>query len=439
LPELAGLARVLGSSGSTVRVIPARHFRGRFSLPGDKSLCHRLALLGAMADGETRIANFSTGADCASTLACLADLGVELQRDGSQVRLRGRGPEGLRAAPGPLDAGNSGSTLRMLAGVLAGRPFQSVLTGDSSLVRRPVERLAEPLRAMGAEVETRAGRPPLTIRGGPLQGVHWRLPVASAQVKTAIVLAGLQAEGTTRVTEPAPSRDHTERLLPHFGVRVARQDGGLSVQGGARLAPAVFTVPGDVSSAAFLIVAALLLPDSELRIDHLLLNPLRTGFLDVLKAMGGAIESGVEAAEPEPVGWVLARSSRLQGATVAGAAIPALIDELPALAVAGAYAQGAFSVSNAEELRVKESDRIAALGEGLTRMGAAFEERPDGFTIHGGRPLRGARVRSHGDHRLAMALSVAALAAQGESEIEDAGCAAVSFPEFHELLARATA
>lgn len=422
-----------------MRVTPARRFRGRFLLPGDKSLCHRLALLGAVAEGDTRVDNFSTAADCSATLSCLAALGVEMRRDAQRLTIHGRGPGALRPAERDLDAGNSGSTLRMLAGVLAGRPFRSVLTGDGSLKRRPLERLAAPLRAMGARVDTLDGRPPLSILGGPLRGIRWQLPMASAQVKTAVLLAGLQAEGTTTVEEPAPSRDHTERLLPVFGVSVERHGLAASVRGGARLAPVALAAPGDVSSAAFLIVAALLLPDAEVRIDHVLLNPLRTAFLDVLKAMGGRIETGIDAAEPEPVGWIVARSSRLRGASVAGAAIPALIDEIPALAVAAAHAEGCFTVSDAQELRVKESDRIAALAEGLSRMGVAIEERADGFVIQGGRPLRGARVRSHGDHRLAMALSVAALAAEGETELEDAGCVAVSFPEFYQLLARGTA
>jgi 3-phosphoshikimate 1-carboxyvinyltransferase len=423
-----------------VRVNSARRFRGRFVLPGDKSLCHRLALLGALAEGETRVDNFATGADCAATLACLDALGVELRREAAgRLAIRGRGPGALRPAPRELDAGNSGSTLRMLAGVLAGRPFRSVLTGDESLRRRPIERVAAPLRAMGATVETRDGRPPLAVQGGALRGVSWRLPVASAQVKTAVLLAGLQAEGTTSVEEPAPSRDHTERLLPLFGARVERAERTVALAGGARLAPVSIEAPGDVSSAAFLIVAALLLPDSELRIERVLLNPLRTAFLDVLKAMGGRIETGIDAPEPEPVGWVAARSSALRGVALAGAAIPALIDEIPALAVAAARATGSFTVSDARELRVKESDRIAAIAQGLGRMGVPVQEHEDGFEIQGVPKLRGARLASHGDHRLAMALSVAALAAEGESEIEDAGCVSVSFPEFYELLERATA
>jgi 3-phosphoshikimate 1-carboxyvinyltransferase len=414
----------------------ARRFRGRFTVPGDKSLSHRLALLGALAEGESRIEGFSTAADCASTLSCLRDLGVAVRHEGAAVRIRGRGPGGLAPPDGPLDAGNSGSTLRMLAGVLAGRPFRSVLTGDESLRRRPVERVARPLRAMGAAALTTEGRPPLTIDGGPLRGIAWPLEVASAQVKTAVLLAGLQAEGVTTVQEPALSRDHTERLLPLFGVTPRRDGLAVSVAGGASLRPVQWTVPGDVSSAAFLVVAALVRPESEVRIDGVLLNPQRTAFLDVLSRMGARIETGLVAEDPEPVGWIVARTSPLHGVDVPADLVPSLIDEVPALAVAGALAQGSFRISGAGELRVKESDRIAALAEGLGRLGAAVEERPDGLVVHGGRPLRGAQVSAQGDHRIAMALAVAALAVEGETEIEGADCVAVSFPEFFECLER---
>jgi 3-phosphoshikimate 1-carboxyvinyltransferase len=419
-----------------LRLTTAPAFRGRFTLPGDKSLSHRMALLGALADGETRIGNYSTAADCESTLRCLESLGVEVRREQRSVSVLGAGPDGLSAAPGPLDAGNSGSTLRMLAGVLAGRPFRTVVTGDASLCRRPAERVATPLRAMGARVETTDGRPPMSITGGDLRGVTWDLAVPSAQVKTAILLAGLQAEGTTTVRETLPSRDHTERLLPLFGVPLEVAPDAVSVRRQDALRPAVLEVPGDVSSAAFLVVAALIVPDSEVRIDRVLLNPRRTAFLDVLRAMGGDLRTGVDETTPEHVGWIEARSSRLEGVRVAPEIVPGLIDELPALAVAAVHARGTFTVSGASELRVKESDRIAALAEGLGRMGAAVDEHPDGFTVHGGRRLEGAVVTGQGDHRIAMALAVAALAAEGETEIVDAACASVSFPEFYDVLAR---
>jgi 3-phosphoshikimate 1-carboxyvinyltransferase len=421
-----------------LRLSAASRFRGRFALPGDKSLCHRLAILGALAEGETRIGNFSTAADCDSTLRCLGLLGVESSRQPGTVLVTGSGVRSLTSPPGPLPAGNSGSTLRMLAGVLAGRPFRSTITGDASLCRRPVERVARPLRAMGATIETMEGRPPLTIEGGRLRAIDWTLEVPSAQVKTAILLAGLDAEGATSVREGQPSRDHTERLLPAFGVAVeVASDGALAVRGsGEPLRPLAWDAPGDVSSAAFLVVAALIRPDSHVRIEDVLLNPRRTAFLEVLRAMGARVEWQAVTSAPEPVGWIEAESSRLVGVDVAPGLVPSLIDEVPALAVAAAFADGTTRITGAGELRVKESDRIAALAEGLRRLGAAVAETPDGLAIDGGRPLRGAEVRSHGDHRIAMALSVAALAAEGDTRIEEAECAAVSFPEFYALLRR---
>ena len=422
-----------------MRIEPAPFFRGRFTLPGDKSISHRAAILGAMAEGTTRVRNYSSAADCASTLACLRGLGVEVRRVGTEVVIESGGVGAWRAPAAVLDAENSGSTIRMLAGALAGRPFRSVLTGDESLRRRPVERVAAPLRAMGATVLTTGGKPPLTIEGGRLRGLTYDLPVASAQVKTAVLLAGLQAEGRTTVREPAPSRDHTERMLPAFGVTVQRDGLAATVRGGARLRGTEVAVPGDASSAAFLVVAALVLPESEVRLDGVLLSPPRTAFLDVLRAMGGRVEVRLEATDPEPVGSIVACSSRLRGTTVDPALVPSLIDEVPALAAAAAFAEGTFTVTGAGELRVKESDRIAALAEGLAALGARVRELADGLVVEGGARLRGARVRSHGDHRIAMALSVAALAAEGATEVEGAECVAVSFPDFYALLARARA
>jgi 3-phosphoshikimate 1-carboxyvinyltransferase len=438
-PSLATIGAPSVVRWQPLRIEGASHFRGHFRVPGDKSISHRAALFGAMARGETRISGFSSAADCASTLSCLQALGVGVRLDGPSVILDGQGLEGLRPPHDALDAGNSGSTLRMLAGILAGRPFRSVLTGDASLRRRPVERVAAPLRAMGAKVESTDGRPPLTLEGGALHGIHWDLPVASAQVKTAVLLAGLQGDGVTSVREPEMSRDHTERLLPAFGVGVERRGLEVSVYGGTPLRGAVIDVPGDASSAAFLVVAALLLPGSEVRIDGVLLNSTRTAFLEVLREMGGEIETGVDRGAPEPVGHIVARSSRLRGTTIAPQTVPALIDEVPALAVAGALAEGTFRLEGAAELRVKESDRIAALAEGLRRMGASVEERPDGLTVEGNARLHGAAVRTFGDHRIAMALAVAALAAKGDTEIEDAECASVSFPEFYDYLRRGVA
>jgi 3-phosphoshikimate 1-carboxyvinyltransferase len=424
-------------SARFVRLRRVSRFHGSFALAGDKSISHRLALLGALAHGRTTIGNFSAAADCQSTLDCLASMGVPVARHGPEVTIDGRGPESWYAPSAPLDAGNSGSTLRMLAGPLAGRPFRATLSGDASLNRRPMERVAAPLRAMGARIQTTDGRPPMTIEGGGLSGIEWRLEVASAQVKTAVLLAGLQADGTTTVHEPQASRDHTERLLPAFGVEVRADGDALSVRR-QDLRAFSMDVPGDVSSAAFLLVAALVLPDAHVRVERVLLNPRRTAFLDVLRAMGGDLTVGVDSEAPEPVGWIEARSSRLHGIAVDPGVVPALIDEVPALAVAAALAEGRFTVSGAAELRVKESDRIAALADGLGKMGAAVEERPDGLVIEGGRPLHGASVASHDDHRIAMALAVAALAADGETEIEGGACVAVSFPDFPDLVARAS-
>lgn len=425
-------------SRPTLRIDPAPHFRGRFRLPGDKSISHRAALLGAMARGRTRIDNYSEAADCTSTLACLSRLGVSVERDGPRVRIDSQGIEAWQASAAVLDCENSGSTIRMLAGALAGRPFRSVLTGDESLRRRPLERVAAPLRQMGATITTTEGRPPISIDGGRLRGIDYALPVASAQVKTAVLLAGLQAEGTTLVSEPSPSRDHTERMLPVFGAPVERQGLRAAVRGGTRLRGADVRVPGDASSAAFLVVAALVLPDSEVVVEDVLLSPTRVAFVEVLRAMGGQVEVRLETSDPEPVGAIVARTSRLRGAAIDPAIVPALIDEVPALAAAAAFADGTLTVTGAAELRIKESDRIAALAGGLQALGVRLRELPDGLVIEGGAPLRGAAVRSFGDHRIAMALSIAALGASGSTEVEGAECVGVSFPSFYAVVRQAT-
>jgi 3-phosphoshikimate 1-carboxyvinyltransferase len=418
-----------------VRIEPARAVRGTFTLPGDKSISHRAAIIGAMAEGLTRVRNFGSAADCASTLACLRGLGIAIRREGGEVVIEG-GLASWREPSAVLDAGNSGSTIRMLSGALAGRPFKATLTGDASIRRRPLERVAAPLRAMGATVETTGGSAPITIRGGGLRGLRHELAVPSAQVKTAILLAGLQAEGRTTVREPMPSRDHTERMLPAFGVRVERDGLAASVEGGARLRATTVDVPGDASSAAFLVVAALVLKDSEVRLPGVLLSPTRAAFLDVLRAMGGRVETELTASDPEPVGTIVARSSELRGVRVDPALVPSLVDEVPALAVAAAFASGETTITGASELRIKESDRIAALAQGLTAMGARVRELPDGLVVSGGARLRGARVESHDDHRIAMALAVAALGAAGPTEIERGECASVSFPEFYGIVER---
>ena len=420
-----------------MRIEPASSVRGTFTLPGDKSISHRAALIGAMAIGKTRVRNFSSAADCASTLACLRGLGVAIRREGEELVIEG-GLASWRAPETVLDAGNSGSTIRMLAGALAGRPFRTTLTGDASLRRRPLERVAAPLRAMGASVETTDGSAPITITGGSLRGFAHDLPVASAQVKTAILLAGLQAEGRTTVREPMPSRDHTERMLVAFGVPVERDGLSASVTGGTLLHATTVNVPGDASSAAFLVVAALVRPDSEVRLEGVLLSPTRTAFVEVLRSMGGRVETRLVEAEPEPVGTIVASSSTLRGTRVDPALVPSLIDEVPALAVAGAFASGELEITGASELRYKESDRIAALASGLQALGVPVRELPDGLVVTGGTQLHGARVDSHDDHRIAMALAVAALGASGPTEIARGECVSVSFPEFYALVARAT-
>ena len=416
------------------RIAPAPRLRGEIRVPGDKSISHRLAILAALAEGRSRFSGFGTGRDVRSTLGCLRALGVEVVEAEGAVEIAGRGPQGLRAPGGALDCGNSGSTMRMLAGVLAGRPFHSVLDGDASLRARPMERVAAPLREMGARVVSSGERAPLAIDGGPLTGIAFRPEVASAQVKTAVLLAGVQAEGRTTVEEPAPSRDHTERLLPRFGVAIRRDGLAVTLDGPARLTPFDLDVPGDPSSAAFLVAAALVLPDARVRVTGVLLNPGRIAFVDVLRRMGGRIRIAVETEDVEPRGWIEAESSPLRGTEIGPAEIPSLIDELPILAVVGALASGPTSIAGAAELRGKESDRIAALAEGLRALGARVDERPDGLAVEGGRPLRGAALFARGDHRIAMALAVAALAARGESALEDAACAEVSVPGFFEAV-----
>ncbi len=410
---------------------------GRATLPADKSIAHRAALFAALAEGESEIVGFSDAADPRSTLACLRALGVEWEERDDALFVQGLGLHGLHAPAASLDCGNAGTTMRLLAGVLAGQPFPSVLTGDASLMQRPMERIAEPLRRMGAEVLLQDGRPPVEISGGRLRGIEYSLPVASAQVKGCVLLAGLFAEGETTVAEPTPSRDHTERMLgldvlDLAGVRHVAVSGGRPMPGGP------WIVPRDFSAAAFFLVASAVVSPSAIELRGVGLNPSRTALLDVLRAMGARISVRNEREhhrEPRADLVIQNDGSGLTGLTVGGALIPNLIDELPVLAVAAAYAEGTTVIRDAAELRVKETDRIAATAEFLRRMGASVEERPDGLLIEGGRPLRGAEVESHGDHRIAMAAAVAALGAQGETTIHGADAASVSFPGFWNALA----
>ena len=415
-------------------ISPAGRLRGRVRVPGDKSISHRAALIGALARGDTVIHNFLRADDCLHTVSCLRALGVGIEDEGSRLIVRGMGPR-WRAPMTPLDAGNSGTTMRLLAGILAGQPFQTELTGDASLRTRPVDRIVEPLSRMGARIVASGdGRfPPLRITGGSLRGITYTLPVASAQVKSAVLLAGLLAEGPTTVVEPTPTRDHTERMLAAFGAPIRRDGDRVSVTAAALRGNEV-RVCGDISSAAFLLAAAAAMPGSELTVEHVGLNPTRTGFLDVLRALGAEADvrqTGEDAGEP--VGAVTVRGQRLRGVRIGGSLIPRVIDELPVLCVIATAAEGETVISDAAELRVKESDRIAVIARGLRALGGEVEERPDGLTVYGSR-LRGGRVGSAGDHRIAMAFAVAGLLAGGPVTVEGAESIAVSFPEFTRVL-----
>ncbi len=404
-------------------------------LPGDKSISHRYAILAALAEGRSEIANYSTAADCRSTLECLRRLGAGITAKGERgVEITGAGLDGLKAPWRALDAENSGSTMRMLAGVLAGQAFLSTLTGDSSLRRRPMRRVIEPLRAMGAEIRSRDGDlAPLEIRGGKLRAIEYALPVPSAQVKSAILLAGLYADGVTTVRESMRTRDHTELGLREFGAVVESVKGEIRLEGRPKLRARHLEVPGDLSAAIFLIGAALILRGSSLVVHNVGLNPTRAKVLDFLISMGASIHLGaVQMRNGELIGDITVRHASLLGGKISGEQVAEMIDELPMIAALGPFTDTGIEIRDAQELRVKESDRISALAAGLRQMGARVEEFPDGLRVEGrsGGKLRGAKVDPQGDHRIAMALSVAALGAEGDTTIQDAGCVGVSFPEF---------
>ncbi len=420
------------------KTIRAASVRGTVRVPGDKSISHRALMFGALAQGVSRARNVADSADCGATRRIVEALGARV-RDAApgELEIEGPGLAGLSEPADVLDAANSGTTTRLMAGILASRPFYSVLTGDASLRARPMARVVEPLARMGATFLGRDGGRllPLTVRGGPLQAIDYRLPVASAQLKSAILLAGLGATGTTRVREPAPSRDHTERMLRYLGAPVRYAEGAAEIEGGAPLRPFDLDVPGDVSSAAFFLAAALLAPESLLTLPGVGANATRTGALDALRAMGGDVAATAEETDgPEPVATLTARSSPLRGTEIGGALIPRLLDELPLLALVATQARGRTTVRDAAELRVKESDRIATTAGELRKLGADIVETPDGFIVEGPTRLRGARCRSHGDHRIAMMLAVAGLIADDETTIEDAACVEVSFPGFFDAL-----
>ena len=435
--------------------------RGELRVPGDKSISHRAVMLGALARGTTEITGFLSGADCLSTISCFRALGVRILQEKDHVTVSGRGLRGLRKPEAVLDCGNSGTTMRLISGILAAQPFDTVLTGDASIQKRPMDRIITPLSMMGAEIRSIPGNgcAPLSINGqqlsgrnaslagnsGPLRGISYESPVASAQVKSAVLLAGLFAEGKTSVTEPFLSRDHTERMLRAFGAEVHSGTApdsrpAATVFPAEELSASAISIPGDISSAAFFLCGALMVPGSDLVLRNVGINPTRSGLLDVVRAMGGDVEilSESSAGDAEPAADLRVRASRLRGTVIGGSLIPRLIDELPVIAAMACTAEGTTVIRDAEELKVKESDRIRVMAEELTKMGAAVQETGDGLLIEGGRPLRGAAINSRGDHRIAMTFSVLGLLADGPVMISAPECVSVSDPDFFRDLRKVT-
>ena len=421
-------------------ISPGGNIDGVVELPGDKSISHRYAILAALAEGKSEIANYASAADCRSTLECLRRLGVEIETRDRTVRVNGVGLAGLREPRKPLDAENSGSTMRMLAGVLAGQPFSSTLSGDDSLRRRPMKRVIEPLRQMGAQIQAREGdRAPIEIRGGNLHAIDYATPIPSAQVKSAILLAGLFADGVTTVCESVVTRDHTEVALREFGAKLEGSRGRYRIHPRPKLTGRQLVVPGDLSGGVFLIAAALIVPESSVMLHNVGINPTRAKVIDFLISIGAPVHVvSVQSQNGELTGDVAARHAPLVGGSISGPQVAEMIDELPMLAALGPFTEKGIEIHDAKELRVKESDRIATLAEGLRAMGAQVEEFPDGMRVAGRSPgkLSGAKVDPQGDHRIAMALAVAALGAQGDTTIRDADCVGVSFPEFFATLER---
>ncbi len=406
-------------------------------MPGDKSISHRSVMFGALAKGDTEISNFLRGADCLSTISCFRSMGVDIEEKGENVLVHGKGLRGLRRPDGILDCGNSGTTTRLISGILAAQDFDVTLTGDESIQKRPMKRIIDPLSLMGAEIESVRGNgcAPLHITGAPLHGISYSTPVASAQVKSAILLAGLYADGETRVTEPAPSRNHTELMLSSFGADVRTEGTTVTIRQAEELYGQKIQVPGDISSAAFFIAAGLLIPGSEILLKNVGVNPTRDGVLRVFRRMGGSIETtALSSGAGEPAADLLVKASRLHGVEISGEEIPSLIDEIPVIAAAACFADGVTVIRDAAELKVKESNRIAAMTENLRAMGADVTETEDGMIIRGGRPLHRAVIDSRNDHRIAMTFAVAALAAEGETSIPQWDCVNISYPGFLEDL-----
>ena len=412
--------------------------KGELTVPGDKSISHRSVMFGAIAKGLTEVTNFLQGADCLSTISCFRQLGISIENTPEKILVHGRGLHGLSAPEKILDAGNSGTTTRLLSGILSGQEFSSVLTGDASIQKRPMKRIMEPLSLMGAQIESvrHNGCAPLSITGRPLHGISYATPVASAQVKSAILLAGLYADSPTQVTEPLPSRNHTELMLKGFGANLVSEGKTALLRPGFPLFGQKIEVPGDISSAAYFLAAGLLVPGSEILVKNVGINPTRSGILSVIRSMGGRLEILNERlCAGEPVADLFVSFSPLHGTVIEGELIPALIDELPMIAVMAAFAQGTTVIRDAAELKVKESDRIATTTAGLKAMGADVTPTPDGMIICGGRTLHGASVSSFEDHRIAMSFAVAAMAVEGTTVIENGDCVRISYPGFYNDLA----
>ncbi len=409
---------------------------GEVTVPGDKSISHRAVMLGALSGGDTHITGFLMGEDCLSTIDCFRKMGVQIDVSNDEVVVHGVGLHGLKAPSKLLYTGNSGTTTRLLSGILAGQNFETTLNGDASIQKRPMGRIMKPLSLMGANITGKEGNLcPLHILPSKLKGIRYEMPVASAQLKSAILLAGLYADGQTTVIEPAPSRDHTERMLRGLGVSVETKNGvEITLTPPNELGSLDIDVPGDISSAAYFIVAGLIVPNSEILIKNVGINPTRTGILDALEMMGADITRLNERGDVEPVCDLLVRSTKLHGARIGGALIPRLIDEIPVLAVAAAFAEGETVFYDAQELKVKESNRIATMTTELTKAGAAVEETADGMIVRGGKPLHGAEFVSYADHRVAMSMAIFALAAEGTSSIDDPHCVAISYPNFFDTL-----
>jgi len=422
-----------------IKVKRKKTVKGEISLPGDKSISHRAIMLGSIARGETRVKGLSDCLDCRNTLDAFLKMGIEIEeRSEGELTIQGRGLKGLSSAKEVIDVGNSGTTIRLLSGILAGQDFSSTMTGDETLQKRPMRRIILPLREMGAKISSPDdNHPPITIVGQKLHPIDYHSPVASAQVKSCVLLAGLYAEGKTRLTEPSLSRDHTERMLEYLGALVETKGRTVSIEGVSELEAKPITIPGDISSAAFFIVACLLLQNSQIRIKGVGINPTRTGIIDILKKMGADIViENVSELCGEMVANLTVKSSSLIGSEIGGELIPRILDEIPVLAVAATQAEGVTEISDAQELRVKESDRIGNVVSQLSQMGASIREKKDGMVISGGKRLVGSSVNSFGDHRMAMALTIAGLIADGETTINDVDCIDTSFPQFMVILNR---